>query len=215
MDTEHHTGQTSVYRYYDRNNLLLYVGITSRGIARNFEHNATKAWWQFVDQQRVDHYSTRDAARAAERQLIRQYRPPFNVQHNPTHMQDSEAYLEFRATGEKRLLDINQFKALGKTIPLEKYDALGSLALFRSHLAHPLLDSLPTDLSPKGVALDGAGHKSSIKSLWVHDGRLVCAVLGANAAVAESARACLRYLTLKPPYKVNVRSIVITRRGKS
>lgn len=43
-----HPEPTSVYRYYDENGLLLYVGITSRGSVRQREHNGDKEWWRFV-----------------------------------------------------------------------------------------------------------------------------------------------------------------------
>lgn len=74
---------TSVYRYYDRNNVLLYVGITNRGVTRNSEHDMTKSWWSFVVRQEVEHYPHRQAALEREKHLIRKYRPPFNTQHNP------------------------------------------------------------------------------------------------------------------------------------
>lgn len=86
---------TSVYRYFDKRGLLLYVGITRRGISRNSEHNTSKSWWQYVVRQEVDHYETRKAAHNIEKELIRQYRPPFNVQHNPGHAEVREAYLQF------------------------------------------------------------------------------------------------------------------------
>ena len=31
--------QTSLYRYFDREGALIYVGVTSRGATRNVEHN--------------------------------------------------------------------------------------------------------------------------------------------------------------------------------
>jgi len=35
----HRDVPTSLYRYYDKYNVLLYVGITSRGLKRNREHS--------------------------------------------------------------------------------------------------------------------------------------------------------------------------------
>lgn len=90
---------TSVYRYYDPAGILLYVGITSRGTARNREHNATKDWWPFVTRQEVEHYPTRDEAAHREVALIRAHRPPFNRQHNPDGGSLREAYLTLAATG--------------------------------------------------------------------------------------------------------------------
>lgn len=84
---------TSVYRYFDQGGLLLYVGITARGIARQREHNADKEWWPFVARQEVDHFESREAAAKRERHLIRQFHPPFNKQHNPHHDELRQIYL--------------------------------------------------------------------------------------------------------------------------
>lgn len=99
--TDHQSTQiqetpTSVYRYYDKHGVLLYVGITGRGMARNAEHNKTQEWWPYVTRQEVDHYKSRRAAGNIEKQLIQQHRPPFNVQHNPGHGDVRDAYLTFR-----------------------------------------------------------------------------------------------------------------------
>lgn len=87
---------TSVYLYYDEHQILLYVGITSRGSRRQAEHNGDKEWWQYVDQQAVEHYETRREAAARERTLIDLHRPPFNVQGNPDHVATRAAYIAFR-----------------------------------------------------------------------------------------------------------------------
>lgn len=79
------TDATSVYRYYDAHGVLLYVGITSRGMTRQHEHNQAQPWWTHVVRQEVDHHPTRLLAGAAEKRLIREHRPPYNVQHNPDH----------------------------------------------------------------------------------------------------------------------------------
>lgn len=84
---------TSVYRYYDQAGLLLYVGITSRGIRRQREHNGDKEWWPFVTRQEVEHYKSRPIAAARERSLIQKYRPPFNKTYNLGHQQLQELYV--------------------------------------------------------------------------------------------------------------------------
>lgn len=84
---------TSVYRYYDGRGALLYVGITSRGINRNYEHNLTQEWWPFAAVQHIEHYERRDDAERRERELIREFRPPFNSAHNPDHESFRAAYL--------------------------------------------------------------------------------------------------------------------------
>jgi hypothetical protein len=93
-------GPSSVYRYYDHSGVLLYVGVTSRGMARNAEHDKSKPWWHYVATQQVDHYETRADALEAEERLIRSFRPPFNVQHNPFHAEVRRAYEQWTAEGQ-------------------------------------------------------------------------------------------------------------------
>lgn len=80
----HDGNSCSVYRYYDQSGVLIYVGITSRGIARNREHNRSRPWWPYVVRQEVEHLPNRSAALTRERELIERYWPPFNTQHNPS-----------------------------------------------------------------------------------------------------------------------------------
>lgn len=88
---------TSVYRYYDSDGALVYVGITSKGPQRQSQHTVTAEWWPHVARQDVEHYPSRDEAAARERELIQRFRPPFNVQHNPEHEAVRDAYLKHAA----------------------------------------------------------------------------------------------------------------------
>lgn len=112
--------QTSVYRYYDRDGLLLYVGITGRGTARNAEHNKTKDWWQFVVRQNVDHYRTREEAHTREVELIEDHTPPFNTQHNPAAAAMRAAYFQYRAlpSAQRHVSPIAIEQALERKLPL-------------------------------------------------------------------------------------------------
>jgi hypothetical protein len=88
---------TSLYRYYDAKDFLIYVGITSQGIARNQQHNSDKDWWPFVHHQTVEHFPTRAIALKQEKAAILLNQPPFNRQHNPHHEDIRDAYLELAA----------------------------------------------------------------------------------------------------------------------
>lgn len=101
---------TSVYRYYDKAGVLLYVGITSRRTVRQSEHNADKEWWPYVARQEVEHFPNRDAAAAQERALIRKFRPPFNVQHNPGHAEIRVLYMAAGLGGNRELRGGSQAK---------------------------------------------------------------------------------------------------------
>lgn len=100
---------TSVYRYYDAADILLYVGVTSRGTARNREHWSTKRWWQYVSHQEIDHFDSRDNALERERELIAAFSPPFNKQHNPAHKHLQTIYLAYAAAyqpGNESFIDL-------------------------------------------------------------------------------------------------------------
>jgi len=73
----------SIYRYFDRDDILLYVGSTRAGLARNQHHSIHQFWWPLVSRQEVEHFPTQAEARERERALISELRPAFNQRHNP------------------------------------------------------------------------------------------------------------------------------------
>lgn len=89
MATANHT---SVYLYFDASDILIYVGITSRGIKRQREHERDKPWWGFTRRQEIEHFDNKEDAIERERSLIATYSPPFNTQHN-TDSSQRDAYL--------------------------------------------------------------------------------------------------------------------------
>ncbi|MGW2739092.1 GIY-YIG nuclease family protein [Streptomyces sp. NPDC001288] len=80
-----HSGQTrtALYRFYDENAQLLYVGITKRLQIRWREHARDYAttWWPLVRSNSVHWYPNRTEAGRAERQAIRDENPLYNVMH--------------------------------------------------------------------------------------------------------------------------------------
>ena len=72
----------TVYVYRDGLGRVIYVGVTG-GNHRRTEQHAKKVWWPLVASAEFSHYSTRELADRAEVDLIRLWRPPFNVRDNP------------------------------------------------------------------------------------------------------------------------------------
>ena len=70
---------TSLYRFFDPEGRLLYVGISGVVVIRLHQHAREKGWWTEVVAVMVDHFPTREAARAAELQAIRDEKPKYNV----------------------------------------------------------------------------------------------------------------------------------------
>lgn len=154
---------TSVYRYYDKNKILIYVGITSTGITRNRQHNFDKAWWKFVASQEIDHYSSRDAARVNEINLINRFRPPFNRQHNPDYKAINAYYLSLVGCGDTQNLPLaERLRLVNRAVELsyQRYDKLANVVEFVAQISDPdIIKALTHDTKmPASVQASGNAH---------------------------------------------------------
>ena len=77
-------GPTALYRYYDANDLLLYVGISERLLIRMGSHVEGSSWMDFAVRSIIERFPSRDEALDAEEAAIKAERPLFNHQHNST-----------------------------------------------------------------------------------------------------------------------------------
>lgn len=74
--------RTVLYRLYDANERLLYVGITSNPKSRMNAHAIDKEWWDSVATREFEWFDTREEAAAAEVVAIRAEQPIHNHMHN-------------------------------------------------------------------------------------------------------------------------------------
>lgn len=74
--------RTALYRLFDADGQLLYVGITNNTHRRFERHRQTKNWWPRVHRRTIEWYDTLDEAAEAERDAIRREVPRFNVSNN-------------------------------------------------------------------------------------------------------------------------------------
>jgi hypothetical protein len=70
-------GLTHLYKYYDGNGMLLYVGVAREAVARLNQHSR-KSWFDLVAAITIDDFPTRKEAEAAETEVILTERPRFN-----------------------------------------------------------------------------------------------------------------------------------------
>ncbi|MFF0055643.1 GntR family transcriptional regulator [Streptomyces microflavus] len=70
--------RTALYRLFDNNRLLLYVGI-SENPARRFKTHGSKPWWSEVTDKEVVWFDSYQEARAAEVEAIGIEKPAHNV----------------------------------------------------------------------------------------------------------------------------------------
>ena len=71
-----------LYRWFDAEGRLLYVGITNDASRRVAEHVASKPWIGQAAQMTLTHYPDRAAVLAAEKEAIRMEQPAYNIVHN-------------------------------------------------------------------------------------------------------------------------------------
>lgn len=71
-----------LYRFFDSDGDLLYVGLTNNIHGRFSSHAGKQPWWAEVADCRVEFLPSRDALREAEVVAIRAEKPRYNVIHN-------------------------------------------------------------------------------------------------------------------------------------
>ena len=70
--------EPSVYRYFDADDFLLYIGSTVNFGMRHYQHSMSAEWWNEAARWTVDPYPSEFQARAAERQAIATEHPIHN-----------------------------------------------------------------------------------------------------------------------------------------
>lgn len=73
---------TWLYRMFDEEKNLLYIGISKDAFVRFSQHERSKPWIDDVSSWTREKFNTRRAALIAEKRAIKQERPLFNVVHN-------------------------------------------------------------------------------------------------------------------------------------
>jgi len=70
---------TWLYRQYDADDTLLYVGISKKHKRRGYQHACTAKWAEYISRTSWVEYPNRDAALAAEERAIAFERPIYNI----------------------------------------------------------------------------------------------------------------------------------------
>jgi excinuclease UvrABC nuclease subunit len=71
--------RTALYRLYDADDVLLYVGVTSDPKRRFRDHRAKRPWWNEVARNSIEWFSTEFRALQAEVQAIGAETPKYNI----------------------------------------------------------------------------------------------------------------------------------------
>lgn len=76
--TEPPAERTALYRLYDADGQLLYVGITANPKKRWYAHGRDKHWWPEVTRKTIEWFETRKSAERVEKIEIEEERPVYN-----------------------------------------------------------------------------------------------------------------------------------------
>ncbi len=71
--------QTCLYRIWDAEGALLYVGISTNPDMRMYKHKRRQPWWAEVDSVSYEWFPNRESAQGAERSAIHHEHPVYNV----------------------------------------------------------------------------------------------------------------------------------------
>ncbi|NOD65791.1 GIY-YIG nuclease family protein [Ruegeria sp. HKCCD6109] len=71
----------SIYRVFDAEGVLLYVGQSSSPLSRLDEHKRLQVWQMQIASVTVEWHATREDALAAEKEAIREEGPVWNYHH--------------------------------------------------------------------------------------------------------------------------------------
>lgn len=93
-------GRTALYRLFDREGTLLYVGITHDPQQRAKAHR-TRQWWPQVAKVKIQWHRTRLDAHRAERVAIHDESPRYNIAETPLHRRLAEHRHHPLATDER------------------------------------------------------------------------------------------------------------------
>lgn len=81
------TERVALYRLFNENGRLLYVGITNNPSVRFVHHKMEKTWWTDVARREIEWFASRDDALKAEVRAIHQESPLWNVSKSLTRKQ--------------------------------------------------------------------------------------------------------------------------------
>jgi predicted GIY-YIG superfamily endonuclease len=77
---------TTLYRFFDEYDRLLYIGIAGNPGRRFNEHTRDKSWWSEVRRTTMEHFGNRMSALTAETKAITSESPIYNIVHNRKSM---------------------------------------------------------------------------------------------------------------------------------
>lgn len=71
-----------IYRHYDKNDNLLYVGISLSAISRLSSHKNSSPWFHKISSVKIEGCESKASAIQKEKEAIKKERPMYNISHS-------------------------------------------------------------------------------------------------------------------------------------
>ena len=99
---------TKLYRHFDGEGALLYVGISLNAIVRLSQHKMQSHWFDKIANVTIESFETRDAALEAETRAIQEESPKYNIQKaQPSYRHNRDLdYVQRSIKASKEELDV-------------------------------------------------------------------------------------------------------------
>lgn len=82
MESLFENDETELYRHYNSDGDLLYIGISISTMLRLSGHRKDSAWFKEIETIKIERFSSRRAAFVAEEAAIKLEKPKYNIFHN-------------------------------------------------------------------------------------------------------------------------------------
>ena len=93
----------TLYRFFDKDSNLLYVGITNTWHQRFHQHERTAGWFSRVAHATFEPYESREAVEAAELVAIKTENPQFNKASNPAYETPTDHFQKIKLWAQSNL----------------------------------------------------------------------------------------------------------------
>lgn len=117
-----------LYRHFDHNDELLYIGISLSALSRLSSHMSVSHWAETITKVTIEKHPTKQDALRAEREAIKNEKPKHNIIHKPTIAEEEAAAADISKRVEKeRISLLNQVVNID---PVYRIDELGQVLKF-------------------------------------------------------------------------------------
>lgn len=123
---------THLYRHFDKDGDLLYVGISLSTVHRLGQHQENSHWFESITRVEIERFPTREAALQAEAMAIKHEKPLHNVMHNKPKKETLAEKLAHAQRSHKDLITrIVQFNLLYTFQEIAQLLSIGPAAVNR------------------------------------------------------------------------------------